>query len=136
MFIHKYTIFTLEGIYLKKHQQQNKEANKTKTKKKKEKEKKKERVLSRIRNLATCQKLYEDKVNVLQTIFKRLYSYLQREIFPSEDSVFSSVMIRDVGEDPLSPALRDIERERERGGGGQNCTRHTVVTPSLFGMLV
>ena len=23
------------------------------------------------------------------------------------------VMIRDVGEDPLSPALRDIERERE-----------------------
>ena len=27
-------------------------------------------------------------------------------------------MIRDVGEDPLSPALRDIERERERGGGG------------------
>ena len=52
-----------------------------------------------------------DKVNVLQTIFKRLYSYLQREIFPSEDSVFSSVMIRDVGEDPLSPALRDIERE-------------------------
>ena len=44
-------------------------------------------------------------------------------------------MIRDVGEDPLSPALRDIERERE-GGGGQNCTRHTVVTPSLFGMLV
>ena len=49
-------------------------------------------------------------------------------------------MIRDVGEDPLSPALRDIEREgereRERGGGGQNCTRHTVVTPSLCGMLV
>ena len=25
-------------------------------------------------------------------------------------------MIRDVGEDPLSPALRDIEREREGGG--------------------
>ena len=24
------------------------------------------------------------------------------------------VMIRDVGEDPLSPALRDIQRERER----------------------
>ena len=43
------------------------------------------------------------------------------------------VMIRDVGEYPLSPALRDIERERERG---QNCTRHTVVTPSLCGMLV
>ena len=40
-------------------------------------------------------------------------------------------MIRDVGEDPLSPALRDIERER-----GQNCTRNTVVTPSLSGMLV
>ena len=49
---------------------------------------------------------------MLQTIFKRLYSYLQREIFPSEDSVYSSVMIRDVGENPLSPALRDIERER------------------------
>ena len=36
------------------------------------------------------------------------------------------VMIRDVGEDPLSPALRDI----------QHCIRHTVVTPSLSGMLV
>ena len=55
------------------------------------------------------------------------------------------VMIRDVGEDPLSPALRDIERERGREGEGgrererekgQNCTRHTVVTPSLCGMLV
>ena len=45
----------------------------------------------------------------------------------------SCVMIRDVGEDPLSSALRDIERERERG---QNCTTHTVVTPSLSGMLV
>ena len=50
-------------------------------------------------------------------------------------------MIRDVGEDPLSPALRDIERERERERKrererDQNCTRHTVVTPSLFGMLV
>ena len=44
-------------------------------------------------------------------------------------------MIRDVGEDPLSPALRDIERERE-GGGGQNCTRHSMVTTSLSGMLV
>ena len=43
------------------------------------------------------------------------------------------VMIRDVGEDPLSPALRDIQRERE---GGQNYTRHTVVTRSLCGMLV
>ena len=55
-----------------------------------------------------------------------------RESFPGEDSVFSSVMIRDVGEDPLSPALRDIER----GGAGQNGTRHTMVTPSLSGMLV
>ena len=52
-------------------------------------------------------------------------------------------MIKDVGEDPLSPALRDIEGEREREGeggrereGGQNCTRHTMVTPSLCGMLV
>ena len=43
------------------------------------------------------------------------------------------MMIREVGGDPLSPALRDIERE---GGGGQNCTRHTMVTPSLSGMLV
>ena len=51
---------------------------------------------------------------MLQTIFKRLYSYLLRDIFPSEDSDLSCVMIRDMGEDPLSPALRDIER----GGGG------------------
>ena len=28
-------------------------------------------------------------------------------------------MIRDREEDPLSPALRDIEREREGGGGGR-----------------
>ena len=69
---------------------------------------------------------------MLQTIFKRLYSYLLRDIFPSEDSDLSCVMIRDMGEDPLSPALRDIER----GGGGQNCTRHTVVTLCLCGMLV
>ena len=55
-------------------------------------------------------------------------------MFPSEDSDFSCVMTRDVGEDPLSPALRDIQRER--GGWGQNCTRHTVVTPFLSGMLV
>ena len=27
-------------------------------------------------------------------------------------------MIKDVGEDPLSPALRDIEGEREREGEG------------------
>ena len=130
MFIHKYTIFTLEGIYLKKHQQKTNKQTKQKRKKKKEKEKKKERVLSRIQNLATCQKLYEDKVNVLQTIFKRLYSYLQREIFPSEDSVFSSVMIRDVGENPLSPALRDIERERG------TTTAQDRLTPSLCSMLV
>ena len=56
-------------------------------------------------------------------------------------------MIKDVGEDPLCPALRDIEGEREREGEGgrerererergQNCTRHTVVTPSLCGLLV
>ena len=50
-------------------------------------------------------------------------------------------MIRDVGEDPLSPALRDIERGREKERErererGQNCTRHTVVTPSLCGVLV
>ena len=47
------------------------------------------------------------------------------------------VMIRNEGEDPLSPALRDIQRERERERErGQNCTRDTVVTPSLSGMLV
>ena len=50
--------------------------------------------------------------NVLQTIFKLLNSYLLREIFPSEDVDFSCVMIRNVGEDLLSPALRDIARER------------------------
>ena len=50
-------------------------------------------------------------VNVLQTIFKLLNNYLLREIFPSDDVDFSCVMIREVGEDPLSPALRDIERE-------------------------
>ena len=46
-----------------------------------------------------------------------------------------------MGKDPLSPALRDIEREREGEGErererGQNSTRHTMVTPSLCGMLV
>ena len=51
------------------------------------------------------------------------------------------VMIRYVGKDPLSPALRDRERERERERKkqrerGQKCTRDTVVTPSLSGMLV
>ena len=64
---------------------------------------------------------------------------LLREIFPSEDSDFSCVMIRDVGEDSLSPALRDIHREREREGGGgegQKSTRQTLVTPSLCGMSV
>ena len=40
-------------------------------------------------------------------------------------------MIRGVGEDTLSPTLRDIEREREEGHNG---TRHTVVTPSLCGV--
>ena len=39
-----------------------------------------------------------------------------RKIFPSEDFDFSCVMIRDVGEDPLPPALRDIERERQGRG--------------------
>ena len=37
-------------------------------------------------------------------------------MFPSEDFDFSCVMIRDVGEDPLPPALRDIERERQGRG--------------------
>ena len=73
----------------------------------------------------------------LTNYFRRLYSYLLREIFPTENSDFSAeereteqgggryrwkgnsvafgVMIRDlrdVGLDPLSPALRDIGRER------------------------
>ena len=68
---------------------------------------------------------------MLQTIFKRLYSYLQREIFPSEDSVYSSVMIRDVGENPLLPALRDIERER-----GATTALDTRWLRPLCGMLV
>ena len=34
-------------------------------------------------------------------------------------------MIRDVGEDPLPPALRDIEREREGVGGGAELHYHT-----------
>ena len=62
-----------------------------------------------------------------------------REIFPSED--FDLHDDKGYGEDPLSPALRDIERERAGEGGRereicQNCTRHTKVTPSLCGMLV
>ena len=58
------------------------------------------------------------------------YSYLLREIFPSEDVDFSCVMIRDVGEDLLSQALRDIARER--GARTALDTR----SPSLCGMLV
>ena len=38
-------------------------------------------------------------------------------MFPSEDYDFCCVMIRDVGEDPLSPALRDIVKERGRARG-------------------
>ena len=41
-------------------------------------------------------------------MFKRLYSYLLREIFPSEDVDFSCLMIRDVGENP-----RDYKGDRE-----------------------
>ena len=71
--------------------------------------------MNRIRNRTPCQKLYEHKVNVLKTTYKPLHCDLLREIFPKEDFDFSCVVIREVGEDPLSPALRDIERQ---GGGG------------------
>ena len=114
MFIHKYTICALEGIYLTNNN--NKTKTKTKTKQKRERQKEKRKGTDQDSNTAPCQKLYEHMVNVLQTIFKLLNSYLLREIFPSDDVDFSCVMIREVGEDPLSPALRDIEREREREG--------------------
>ena len=131
LFIHKYTIFALEGIYLTNNNNKtNKQTKQKRKRNKKEKDRrKKERVLSRIRT----RHLVKYYTSARQTIFKHLYSYLLREIFPSEDSDFSCVMIRGVGEDTLSPTLRDIEKER---GEGQNCTRHRVVTPSLCGMLV
>ena len=86
MFIHKYTIFALEGIYLKNiNNKTNKQTEQKRKRNKKEKDGRRkesqERVLSRIRNPAPCQKLYEHKVNVLQTIFKRLYSYFAERNF-------------------------------------------------------
>ena len=126
MFIHKYTICALEGIYLTN----NNNKTKTKTKQKRERQKEKRKGTDQDSNTAPCQKLYEHMVNVLQTIFKLLNSYLLREIFPSEDVDFSCVMIRDVGEDLLSQALRDIARER--GARTALDTR----SPSLCGMLV
>ena len=71
MFIHKYAIFALEGIYLKNI---NNKIN-TKTKKKKlERQKEKRKATEQDSNPAPCQKLYEHKVNVLKTTDKLFLS--------------------------------------------------------------
>ena len=113
MFINKNTIFALEGIYLTNNN------NKTNKQTKQKQERNKKKRAEQDSNPAPCQKLYEHKVNVLKTtdkLFLSVFTVICWENFflASEDFDFACVMIRDVGEDPLSPALRDIERERER----------------------
>ena len=69
MFIHRYTIFALERIYLTN----NKNINENETKKR-ERQKEKRKATEQDSNLAPCQKLYEHKVNVLKTTDKLFLS--------------------------------------------------------------
>ena len=72
MFIHKYTIFALEGVYLKNiNNKTNKQTNKHENEKqKRERQKEKRKGTEQDSNPAPCQKLYEQKVNVLITTDK------------------------------------------------------------------
>ena len=72
MFIHKYAIFALEGIYLKNIN--NKINTKTKKKKNLERQKEKKKGTEQDSKPAPCQKLYEHKVNVSTTTDKLFLS--------------------------------------------------------------
>ena len=67
MFIHKYTIFALEGNNNKTNKQTK---QKRKRKKKRKGQKEKREATEQDSNPAPCQKLYEHKVNVLTTTDK------------------------------------------------------------------
>ena len=80
MFIHKYTICALEGIYLTN----NNNKTKTKTKQKRERQKEKRKATEQDSNPAPCQKLYEHKINVLKTtdkLFLSAFAVICREKF-------------------------------------------------------
>ena len=77
MFIHKYTIFALEGIYLKNINNKTNKQTKQKRKKKRERQKEKRKGTEQDSNPAPCQKLYEHKVNVLTTTDKLFLASLQ-----------------------------------------------------------
>ena len=85
MFIHKYTIFALAGIYLKNiNNKTNKQTKKTKRKQKGERQKEKRKATEQDSNPAPCQKLYEHKINVLKTtdkLFLSVFAVICREKF-------------------------------------------------------
>ena len=71
MFIHEYTIFVLEGIYLTNNNNKtNKQTKQKRNRKKKEKDREKRKGTEQDSKPAPCQKLYEHKVNVLTTTDK------------------------------------------------------------------
>ena len=76
MFIHKYTIFALEGIYLTNNDiNTNKQTKqKMKTKQKRQRQNEKRKGVEQNSNPAPCQKLYEHKVHVLKTTDKLFLS--------------------------------------------------------------
>ena len=74
MFIHKYTIFALEGIYLKNINNKTNKHKKQKRKNKRERQKEKRKGIEQDSNPAPCKKLYEHKVNVSKTTDKLFLS--------------------------------------------------------------
>ena len=74
MFIHKYTIFALEGIYLKNINNKTNKQTKQKRKNKRERQREKRSATEQDLNAAPCQKLYEPKGNVLITTDKLFLS--------------------------------------------------------------
>ena len=81
MFIHKYTIFPLEGIYLTNNNNKTKKQTKKKkeTKQKRERQKEKRKACEKDSNPAPCQKLNEHKVNELTTtdrLFLSVFTFI------------------------------------------------------------
>ena len=74
MFIHKYTIFALEGIYLTNNNNKTNKQTKQKRKNKRERQREKRNATEQDLNPAPCQKLYEPMVNVLITTDKLFLS--------------------------------------------------------------